>query len=260
MCSLGSASASDASCWIAPVKFTDFRRCAERTYEEIPEAYKQGIGGLIVSRDAVRHPEFSDVYTLGECLTASWPSEWQGPDTTRSSVVLYWGSFRDLAAGDSDFDWESEVWETLTHELRHHLESLAEEDQLEEVDYAADQSFKRQDGLEFDPWYYQHGDPVGPGTYRVEERVLLEQVWNSEAFYAVETVAFAWDGRSWTIPRPERLGDVHYVWVDGVVQPPMAFELVLVRRRGWWEQVVAIVTPGGPEVIESEAPATEIVD
>ena len=242
------------------MKFAAFRRFAERAYEEIPEAYKQGIDGLIVSRDAVRHAELPGVYTLGECLTESWPSEWQGPDTTRSSVVLYWGSFRNLAAGDPDFNWEGEVWETLTHELRHHLESLAEEDRLEEVDYAADQGFKRQDGLEFDPWYYQHGDPVGPGAYRVEEQIFLEQVWDSRAFYAVETIAFTWGGRGWTIPRPERLGDVHYVWIDGGVDPPMAFELVLVRRRGWWEQVRAAVTPGDSEVIDSEARATETAD
>ena len=65
------------------MRYAAFRRLAERAYEEIPDAYKQGIDVLIVSRDAVRHPELPDVYTLGECLTESWPSDWQGPDTTR---------------------------------------------------------------------------------------------------------------------------------------------------------------------------------
>ena len=128
------------------------------------------------------------------------------------------------------------------------------------MDYAADQGFKRQDGLEFDPWYYRHGDPVGPGAYRVENQVFLEQVWHWRAFSAVQTVAFTWDGRVWTIPRPERLGDVHYVWIGGVVEPPVVLELVLVRRYSWWERAKAAVAAKGPEVIESEARATETAD
>jgi hypothetical protein len=40
-------------------------------------------------------------------------------------VALYYGSFVAVGDGDPSFDWEDEAWETLTHELRHHVESLA---------------------------------------------------------------------------------------------------------------------------------------
>ena len=241
------------------MKFAAFREIAERAYEEIPERYKAGIDGLVVSRESVPHPDRPDVYTLGECVTESWPSEWQGPDTLRSSVVLYWGSFRSLAARDPAFDWEGEIWETLTHELRHHLESLAAEDQLEDVDYAADQGFKRQDGMEFDPWYYQRGDPEGAGVYRVENALFIEQTWDERAFAAADEIPFTWDGRRWTIPRPERLGDVHFVWIEGVVEPLRALELVLVRRRSWWQSARRALAGAGLEVLESEARAVELL-
>jgi predicted Zn-dependent protease with MMP-like domain len=237
------------------VKFDAFRQVAERAYDEIPEGYKQGIEGLVVSREAVKHPELDDLYTLGECLTENWPSEFQGPDTTRSSVVLYWGSFKNLAARDSEFDWEGEIWETLTHELRHHLESLAAEDALEDVDYAADEAYKREDGLPFDPWYYQKGEPAGAGVYRIEERIFIEQLWGRAAFEAAGEVPFVWAERRWAIPRPDRLGDVHYVLVHGVAADDQVLELVLVRRRSWWEQVKGALRGAELEVLESEAEA-----
>lgn len=240
------------------MKFGEFQAVAERAYQEIPEGYKHGIERLLVSREAVKHPELDEVYTLGECLTESWPSEWEGPDTTRSSVVLYWGSFKNLAARDPGFDWEGEIWETLTHELRHHLESLAAESGLEDVDYAADEAFKREGGLPFDPWYYQKGDPVGTGVYRVEERIFIEQLWESEAFEAAEEIGFTWADRRWAVPRPDRLGDIHYVLVDGVVSEDQVLELVLVRRRSWWAQLKgALVGAAGFEVLESVAEAED---
>jgi hypothetical protein len=224
-------------------------------YAEIPESYKVGIERLIVSREAVPHPDLPDIFTLGECLTESWPSDWQGPETMRSSVVLYWGSFKSLAQQDPEFDWEAEIWETLTHELRHHLESLADEDQLEDVDYAVDEDFKRVEGHDFDPWYYQRGDPEGDSAYRIERHVFLEQEWTEPGFDAAEVVPFEWGGRRWAIPRPERLGDVHFVLVEGATEPPETLELVLVRRRSWWDSVRRALGTSRPEVVESEAVA-----
>jgi len=235
------------------MKFAAFRAAAERAYGEIPERFKTGIEGLIVSRDAVPSPGLLDVYTLGECRTESWPSDWQGPDTTRSSVVLYWGSFESLSEHDPEFDWDDEIWETLTHELRHHLESLADEDRLDKVDYAMDQGFNRAEGLVFDPWYYQRGDPEGSGTYRVEEHVFLEQQWSDQRFKTMGKIPFQWRGRNWFVRRPDRLGDVHFVWVHGVVEPPEILELVLVRRRSWWEILIGFLRTARTEVIESEA-------
>lgn len=237
------------------MNFQTFRSRAEAAWERIPDSYKAGVDGLLVEREAKPHPERPEVYTLGECITESYPSEWGGPDTTRSRVVLYHGSFLHVAEEDDHFDWDEEIWETLTHELRHHLESLAADDQLEDVDYAVDEDMKRGEGLEFDPWYYQRGDPEGAGVFRIERHVFLEQEWSEERFDAAAVVPFEWGGRRWRIPRPERLGDLHFVLVDGATEPPETLEVVLVRRRRWWESVRRALGAARPEVLESDAAA-----
>lgn len=235
------------------MKFKEFERAALEAYDEIPQAYLEGIDGLVVSREAVPHPDLADIYTLGECVTEEYASDYGGPETTRSVVVLYWGSFKMLAAGDQDFDWDRELWETLTHELRHHLESLAGDDALEGVDYALDELFNRNEGRDFDPWYYQHGEQVERGVFRAERACYVEQAWRAADFEQAGWVTFTWAGGSWRIPRPERLGDVHFVWIEGLDLGEDTLELVLVRRRSWWEDAKRLVGTYRPVVVESEA-------
>jgi predicted Zn-dependent protease with MMP-like domain len=239
------------------VEFRAFERFARGVFEEIPEVFREGVDGLVVRRDAVSHPDLPGVYTLGECLTEEHLSDYGSADTTRSVIALYWGSFRQLARKNEDFDWEEEIWETLTHELRHHLESLAGDDALEGVDYAADQTFKRFEGEAFDPWYYQHGDEVEPGLYRVEKAWYLEQSWDESTFLKAERILFDWLGRRYAVPRPEELGDVHFVLVGGLEENESDgfLELVLVRRRGWWEHAKRFLGLSDLVVIESDATA-----
>ncbi len=239
------------------MRFEAFERAARAVFDEIPDAYKAGVDGLVVRRDAVPHPELPDIYTLGECLTEEHISDFGGPDTTRSVICLYWGSFRQVARRDPDFDWEGEIWETLTHELRHHLESLAGDDALEDVDYAADETFKRDQGHPFDPWYYQHGDEVARGVYVVEGSVYIEQVWDADAFVEAEWVEFEWDGARYRFRRPEQLGDVHFVWVDGVREEG-SLEVVLVRRRSWWQDAKRLLGTYRPVVLESSVTAERV--
>ena len=111
--------------------FDEFSRLAQEAFQGVPEAYREGVEGVTTVESVETHPELPGVLTMGECLTQAFHSEWQGPETTRSRVVLYYGSFRRMAEDQPDFDWEGELWETLTHELQHHLESLADEDALE---------------------------------------------------------------------------------------------------------------------------------
>jgi hypothetical protein len=238
------------------VKFKDFERVAQEAFDAVPERYREGIDGLVVSRESLPHPKLRDVYTLGHCDTESYPSDWIGPDTTRSVVILYYGSFRNLARLDPEFDWDAEIHETVEHEVRHHLESLASEDQLEGVDYAMDEDIKRAEGQDFDPWYYQRGDAAGSGVYVVEDRVFLEQEWSEADFDASAGIRFRWHGRAYDVARPERLGDVHYVLLEGVEDAPPVLELVLVRRRSWWEDVKRLMGSTRPLVLESRAVAT----
>jgi hypothetical protein len=240
------------------VKFADFERVAAEAFEAVPDRYREGIDGLVVSREAVPHPTLPDIYTLGHCDTESFASEWTGPDTTRSVVVLYYGSFRNLARRDPDFDWRAEIYETVEHEIRHHLESLAREDRLEGVDYALDEDFKRDEGLDWDPWYYQKGDAVAPGVFAAEDRVFIEQLWSAADFAGAGELRFEWNEREYRIPRPEALGDVHYVLLHGVEGAPAVLELVLVRRRSWWEDVKRLAGASRPLVIESDADAEPV--
>jgi len=239
------------------VNFDTFFRRAHEAFRAIPEEFRTGVDGLTVREEALPDPVLPDVYTLGQCLTEGYPSDWEGPETTRSVVVLYYGSFRALARLDPGFDWEAQLWETLTHELRHHLESLARSDALLGVDYALDQGFRRADGLEFDPFYYRSGDPVAPGVYQVEYDFFVEREWGEGELEPGVPVPFAWHGRSYEIPAPSRLGDVHFVWVRGVEVGPGALEVVLVRRRGWRGGVRALLRRESLEVLESEAQARE---
>ena len=239
------------------MRFREFERAARRAFREIPEEYTSGLDGLSVRQEALPHPVFPDIYTLGMCSTESYPSDWQGPETTRSVVALYYGSFRELSRLDPGFDWEGELWETLTHEVRHHLESLADQDELGGVDYAMEESFKRSEGLDFDPCYYQSGDEIAPGVFRVETDFFIEQEWTAEGLARVGEVRFDWRGEGFRIDAPERLGDAHFVWIDGVECGPGELQLVLVRKRRWWE---AFLKRPAEELWESEAVARRVGD
>jgi hypothetical protein len=237
--------------------FEEFEREASRVWSEIPDSYRSGVDGLVVERKSQAHPSMPDIYTLGECLTESYPSDWGGPDTTRSVLVLYYGSFRRLSTLDPDFDWDYEIWETITHELRHHLESLAAEDALEDVDFAMDENFKRLRGDPFDPFFYRAGERVGPGTYQAERDLFVELEYRGEPEGAVE---FEWHGRRAAVPVPPEPGDVTFIQVvDGLDAEFLAeeFELcvVLVRRQRWIHSVARWLRREPMSVVQVEAAA-----
>jgi len=237
------------------VDFETFSRFAHEAFETIPEEFREGVDGLTIRPERVPHPARRGVYTLGQCLTEAYPSDWSGPDTLRSILVLYHGSFRALARNDPEFDWEGELWETLTHELRHHLESLANQDDLEGVDHAMEEAFARDEGLEFDPFYYQSGIEIAPGLYQVEYDFFMEQSWTREAFESASWITFSWHGVEYKVPRPEVLGDVHYLWVRGVEVGPGTLQLVLVRKRSLKERLKGVGAGKGLDRWESEGEA-----
>jgi len=216
------------------MRLNDFETMVRRLVTEVPPEFLVGVHGVEVSRSTLPHPARGDIWTLGECIPLPGTDQ-AGDDGLQSRVVLYHGSFQALARVEEGFDWRGEAWETLTHELRHHLEALAGEDALEDVDYAADELFKRQEGLDFDPWYYQHGEDLGGGVYVVEGGFYLEQVWEPPEWERTKAIDFEWRGASYRIRRPAELGDVHFVSVRGPDLDEEALEVVLVRKRGWRE-------------------------
>ena len=90
-----------------------------RLSDEVPAHFFEGIAEVVVSPRAVPHPVRAEIYTLGECIPFTDEAGAQG---LQSRIVLYYGSFAALAALEPGYNWREEAWETLTHELRHHLE------------------------------------------------------------------------------------------------------------------------------------------
>ena len=233
------------------MRFEEFERRAREEWERIPDDYKAGIDGLVVERQANPHPRTPDVYTLGECLTEAYPSDFGGPDTTRSSLVLYYGSFLRLSRLDPAFDWAEELWETLTHELKHHLESLATEDALIDLDYAVDENFKRQEGEAFDPFFYRAGEPLGDGRFRLERSVFVERA----APPAGEPLAFDVDGVAYRVAAPKAAADVTFVTLTGDVDPDLEeLCLVLVRPATIGRALRSLFGRGRAAAAEVEAP------
>ncbi|HEX7117521.1 MAG TPA: hypothetical protein VF212_01955 [Longimicrobiales bacterium] len=232
--------------------FEAFDRLARRYWGEIPDAYKEGVDGLVVERRALPHPTLADIYTLGECVTEAYPSEYGGPETIRSAVVLYYGSFRRLSRLDPEFDWEDELWETLTHELKHHLEWLADEDALEALDFAVDENFKRVEGEPFDPFFYRSGEVAAEGVWKVERDYFLEREYAPGAAPA-GAARFVWHGRAYRVAVPESLGDVCFITIeDGLDEPPDGEVcLVLVRRQPLREALASLFRRRAAAVVEA---------
>lgn len=209
------------------MRLDDFRDMVERMAGEVPAEYLEGIAEIRVSGKTVPDPALPEVWTLGECL----PVDPRG-HPVQSRVVLYHGSFTAVARGRPDFDWREEAWETLTHELRHHLEWLADAPDLEAYDWAADQNFRRHEGRSFDPLFFEAGEALATAVKRVDDDVFVDHLLSRRAWRraAGRRHRFTWRGSVYDVSLPEPIAPVTFVVVDGVADPPPG-ELVLVVRR-----------------------------
>lgn len=121
--------------------YRKFRAVVEAMMDEIPEGFLQDLQGVHVLEDEKPEPEFDDVWRMGEYLDPGPDDFLHGEGGLGRHVALYHGSFVRIAEGDPEFDWEAEIWETLTHELQHHVESLAGDGRLIEQDLLDARSF-----------------------------------------------------------------------------------------------------------------------
>lgn len=214
-----------------------FRHLADRLAAEIPEEYLDGVAAIDVSRRTVPHPVHADVYTLGECV----PIHSSSGDIV-SRVVLYHGSFTALAQLDADFDWEAEARETLLHEVRHHLEWQADADDLENFDWAAEQNFRRRNGSSFDPLFFQVGERVADGIFRIDDDVFIERVVAS--LPASTTVT--WHGCRYVALVPQAPLPL-FLTLDGLQDAPEGDVIVVFRRK-----------PRLTDLFRSSRPPTEV--
>src|SRR5690606_4810148 len=136
-CCLRGATATHSFGGTPMVSYKQFRRMANRLVRRIPAEFLKDLnGGIIALEEAEqRDPDLPDVYILGEYI--------EDPYGLGRQIVLYYGSFRKLFADEPVEVWEKELWETILHEIRHHIESLAGVDDLEIEDMRQLAEFRR---------------------------------------------------------------------------------------------------------------------
>ena len=226
------------------MRFSDFDAMVRRLADEVPAEYLDGVAEIVVSPRALPHPTRAEIWTLGECVPL--PAVDSDPESVQSRIVLYHGSFVALAGSDGGFPWREEAWETLTHELRHHLEWRARTEALEALDRAAEANYARLDGEPFDPLFYQDGETQGPGVYRVEDDYFLEQVVSR----VPDQVVFQWHGREYQFGVPTGVSLPAFFTVLAVGDPPPGDLVVVLRgRASLWQ----LIRPSVPRLLEVTA-------
>lgn len=206
------------------MQLQEFERLVHRLTGEIPAEFLEGIADISISPRAVPHPGQEGVWTLGECIPL--PTTDPDPRTFHSRIVLYFGSFRALAEDAGKFDWEEETWETLTHEVRHHVEWKARVPDLEAFDLAAEANFARQAGHPFDPLFYRDGVPRPDGSYQVDDDIFVERLVST----VPSSLELRWAGVDYRIAPPAGASLPAFLQVEGVPHAPPG-ELVLVLRH-----------------------------
>jgi len=211
----------------------DFEAMVRGMVGELPAGFRSGIVDVEVTPKTVPHPVRAGIYTLGECVPHAYGTPGEGDAELRSTVLLHYGSFAALAAEAPGFDWREEAWETLTHEVRHHLEWRANASVLEAFDDAVEANYARQDGEPFDHAFYLAGERVAPGVTKVEDDVFVDvplarRAWRRAAGRALP---FSWHGRAYRVTLPDVLPDALFVTVSGVVPEPAGELVVVVRRK-----------------------------
>jgi hypothetical protein len=207
------------------MRLTDFEALIRRLVSEVPAVFLDGVADVAVSAKSLPHPTRAEIYTMGECIPLPTTV---GADASavQSRVVLYHGSFVKLAQLDPDFDWRTEAWETLTHELRHHVEWKARAPALEAYDRAAEENYARQEGERFDPAFYLDGESAAPDVYEVDGDYFLHRVVRT----VPTELMVDWHGSSYRAQAPPGLVLPAFLTLDGVAEPPPG-DLVLVLRR-----------------------------
>lgn len=136
-----------------------FERTVTDMLDEVPEAFLVGLQGVHVLPDEIAE-QGGDVFRMGEYLDPGPDAFLGGDEGLGRHVALYYGSFKRIAEDDPNFDWEAEIWDTLTHELQHHVESLAGDGRLIEEDLVRDRAFSGESepassktALQRGPWW-----------------------------------------------------------------------------------------------------------
>ena len=223
------------------MQLPDFETLVQHLAEEIPDEFLEGVAEIVVSPRTVAHPERDEIYTLGECIPL--PTAGGRVDEVQSRIVLYYGSFAALAHDQGEFDWRDEAWETLIHEIRHHVEWRAHEPALELEDAAVEQNYARLAEQPFDPLFYRDGERLPDGMFRVEDDYFIEL----EGQGGGSVARFAWAGDQYRVDLPPDLKPPAFLSVQGLKAPPPGELVLVVLRPAKLEDVLKL-----PEVDQRE--------
>ncbi|HON33716.1 MAG TPA: metallopeptidase family protein [Synergistales bacterium] len=104
---------------MAIMSLKQFRRSVRKAVEAVPGELLERLNGGFIVESSVK--EEGGYLIMGEYI--------EDPGLG-NIIILYYGSFREAMGGAPLEEWEEEILETVTHELRHHVESLAGVDDL----------------------------------------------------------------------------------------------------------------------------------
>lgn len=88
---------------------------------EIPPKLLEGLNlGVIVSPELKRSPEGNQYIIMGVYVQ----------NRLGKQIILYYGSFQHFYEGRADIFWKRKILATIKHELTHHVEALAGQEDL----------------------------------------------------------------------------------------------------------------------------------
>lgn len=103
----------------------EFTELAGRLVDDIPARFCRDLnGGFIILPEAKTDDEF---YIMGEYVEDPAMGYY---------IILYYGSFVAVLEGETRETWNAEIWETIIHELQHHVETMAGVDDLVRAELA----------------------------------------------------------------------------------------------------------------------------
>lgn len=102
-----------------------FAQMADCIIDGIPDKFLRNLnGGINITEECKKD---RDCYIMGEYIADGMLG---------SVIMIYYGSFAALLEDKGVDEWESELRETILHELRHHVEIMAGVDYLSEEEQA----------------------------------------------------------------------------------------------------------------------------
>jgi predicted Zn-dependent protease with MMP-like domain len=113
-----------------PFTIDEVQDMLDELAEELPQEFYSELNGGIILLPEAHESEYSlegDLYTLGM---------YHSGGSMGSYITIYYGSFMELFPHSTREQMKAELRKTLRHEFRHHIETLAGEDDLVDEDHA----------------------------------------------------------------------------------------------------------------------------